>query len=48
MADPGVLAQLGLDKDPIAYLDSGQMGIPQSDEVETRVNRDFETIKTGF
>jgi spermidine/putrescine transport system substrate-binding protein len=48
MADPGVLAQLGLDKDPIAYLDSGHMGIPQSDEVETRVNRDFETIKTGF
>jgi len=48
MADPGVLAQLGLDKDPIAYLNAGHMGIPQSDEVETRINRDFEAIKTGF
>ena len=48
MADPGVLAQLGLDKDPIAYLNSGHMGIPQSDETETRINRDFEAVKTGF
>jgi len=43
-----MLAQLGLDKDPIAYLKSGHMGIPQADEVETRINRDFEAVKTGF
>jgi len=39
---------LGLDKDPIAYLNSGHMGIPQTDETETRINRDFEAVKTGF
>lgn len=48
VADPGILAQLGLDKDPIAYLNAGHMGVPQSDDVETRINRDFEAIKTGF
>ena len=48
MADPGVLAQLGLDKDPVAYLNAGHMSTPQSDAVETQVNRDFEAIKTGF
>ena len=47
-ADPGVLAQLGLDKDPVAYLNAGHMSTPQSDDIETQINRDFEAIKTGF
>ncbi|MDH3695606.1 MAG: extracellular solute-binding protein [Gammaproteobacteria bacterium] len=48
LVDAEVLANLGLDKDPEAYLDAGMFGTPQSDEIETRINRDFETIKTGF
>ncbi|MBO66798.1 MAG: ABC transporter [Acidiferrobacteraceae bacterium] len=48
ITDPDTLAILGLDADPVAYMESGVFGIPQSDEVETRINRDFEAIKTGF
>ena len=47
-SDPETLAVLGLDVDPVAYMEAGIFGIPQSDEVETRINRDFEAIKAGF
>ena len=48
ISDPDTLAVLGLDVDPVAYMEAGLFGIPQSDAVETRINRDFEAIKTGF
>ena len=48
ISDPHTLAGLGLDVDPVAYMEAGIFGIPQSDAVETRINRDFEAIKTGF
>lgn len=46
--DPATLAALGLDVDPTAYIDAGKFIFPQTDEVETKMNRDFESVKTGF
>ena len=48
IADLESVAILGLDQGVEAYLDAGAFGVPQSDEVDTRMARDFETIKTGF
>lgn len=46
--DKETLANLGLDVDPAAYLDAGKFNAPQTDAVDTRLNRDFESVKTGF
>jgi spermidine/putrescine transport system substrate-binding protein len=48
LVDKETLANLGLDVDPAAYIAAGKFNAPQTDEVETRLNRDFESIKTGF
>lgn len=48
LVDGAVLASLGLERDPTSYLDTGIFGIPQSEEVEQRINRDFEETKAGF
>ncbi len=48
LVDSEVLANLGLDKDPTQYITDGKFQQAQSDEFETRINRDFEAIKTGF
>ncbi|KAA3623910.1 MAG: extracellular solute-binding protein [Proteobacteria bacterium] len=48
LVDKETLANLGLDVDPTDYVNAGKFISPQTDEVETRLNRDFEAIKTGF
>lgn len=48
LVDAETLAGLGLDVDPTDYIDAGNFIYPQTDEVETRMNRDFESVKTGF
>ncbi|GJL82954.1 MAG: spermidine/putrescine ABC transporter [marine bacterium B5-7] len=46
--DAETLASLGLDVNPTDYIDAGNFIYPQTDEVETQMNRDFESVKTGF
>ncbi len=41
-------SMLGLDQGIAAYLDFGNFGQPQTDEMYININRSFETIKTGF
>ena len=42
------LAELGLSKDPWDIINKGVFQQPQSQELETRINRDFDEIKSGF
>lgn len=42
------LAELGLSKDPAVVLEAGKFQVPQTQEWETRMNEEFELIKSGF
>ena len=42
------LVELGLTRNPADILDNGVFQIPQTQELETRLDRDFEDIKAGF
>jgi spermidine/putrescine transport system substrate-binding protein len=42
------LAELGMSRNPADVLSAGKFQIPQSQEFETAVNKEFEQIKAGF
>ena len=42
------LAELGLSSDPSEVLAAGKFQVPQTQEWETRMNEEFELIKSGF
>ena len=46
--DEETLAGLGLSKNPNEILSAGHFQLPQTQEVETRMNETFEQIKAGF
>ncbi|MGI9482571.1 MAG: ABC transporter substrate-binding protein [Hyphomicrobiales bacterium] len=46
--DDKQLADLGLSRNPADILDAGKFQIPQTQEFETRMNKEFEQIKAGF
>jgi spermidine/putrescine transport system substrate-binding protein len=43
-----MLAGLGLSKNPLEIINAGHFQVPQTQEFETRINEEFETIKAGF
>ncbi|MEM7221992.1 MAG: extracellular solute-binding protein [Pseudomonadota bacterium] len=45
---PERLAELDLSTNPSDVLDRGVFAVPQTQELETKINRDFEDIKAGF
>ncbi len=42
------LAALGLSRNPAEILDAGKFQVPQTQEFETAMNKEFENIKAGF
>ncbi len=46
--DEAKLTELGLSKNPLDILNAGHFQIPQTQEFETRMNKEFEQIKAGF
>ncbi len=42
------LAELGLSRNPVDILSAGKFQIPQTQEFETAMNKEFEQIKAGF
>ena len=42
------LAELGLSRNPSDLLDAGKFQVPQTQEFETAMNKEFEQIKAGF
>jgi spermidine/putrescine transport system substrate-binding protein len=42
------LAELGLSRNPVDILSAGKFQVPQSQEFETAMNKEFEQIKAGF
>ncbi|MGI9387562.1 MAG: ABC transporter substrate-binding protein [Methyloligellaceae bacterium] len=42
------LADLGLSRNPVEILNAGKFQVPQSQEFETKMNKEFEKIKAGF
>lgn len=42
------LANLGLSRNPSDILNAGKFQVPQTQEFETKMNREFEQIKAGF
>lgn len=48
LISPERLTELDLSRNPSDVLDRGVFAQPQSQDLETRINRDFEDIKAGF
>lgn len=46
--DAAKLTELGLSKNPLDILNAGHFQIPQTQEFETKMNKEFEQIKAGF
>jgi len=46
--DEKVLAELGLSRNPLALLKEGKFMIPQTQEFSSKMNAEFEQIKSGF
>lgn len=46
--DDKKLAELGLSRNPTEILSAGHFQIPQTQEFETKMNKEFEKIKAGF
>ena len=46
--DDKKLAELGLSRNPAEILNAGKFMIPQTQEFETKMNKEFEKIKAGF
>ncbi len=46
--DEAKLVELGLSKNPLDILNAGHFQIPQTQEFETKMNKEFEQIKAGF
>lgn len=46
--DDETLAGLGLSREPADMLNAGHFQVPQTQDWETRMNSEFETIKAGF
>ncbi len=42
------LAELGLSRNPVDILSAGKFQVPQTQEFETAMNKEFEKIKAGF
>lgn len=46
--DEAKLTELGLSRNPLDILNAGHFQIPQTQEFETKMNKEFEQIKAGF
>ena len=42
------LSGLGLSRNPVEILSAGKFQVPQTQEFETAMNKEFEKIKAGF